>query len=129
MISRDRIAVATSRRYSPVVETHDDRRWAHRRSGIFPGYIIAENLQATVSCVARDMSSTGALLELIIDRYSIIATAEGLPNTFRLVLRRDNAEVDCHVAWRNERRLGVRFVGAMRMLPKKPVPIKLIKKR
>jgi hypothetical protein len=132
MITRDRInAVMRPSRYASLhaAAMHDERRWAQRRTGIMPGFILTDRLQAAVMCVVRDMSATGAQVELIIDRFSIISTAEGLPNTFRLVLRTDDADVECQVAWREERRLGVRFIGAMRHLPKKQKLKKPVKKR
>ncbi len=125
------MAVTRPSRYASLhaAAMYDERRWAQRRTGIMPGFILTDRLQAAVLCIVRDMSATGALVELIIDRYSIISTAEALPNTFRLVLRTDDAEVDCQVAWREERRIGVRFVGGLRHLPKKPPLKKPLKKR
>ena len=103
-----------------IAAENDERRWALRKSGIVPAYIISDSLGGPVSCVVRDISATGAKVELKIDRHSVIGSAEGLPKSFVMVLQREFVAVECHIAWRTERMLGVRFVSTMKHMPKQP---------
>jgi hypothetical protein len=38
-----------------------------------------------------------------------VVSSVGIPDHFTLVLRTDGLHVPCHVAWREERRIGVVF--------------------
>ena len=107
----------------------NEQRWAQRRSSLIPGYLFSDQLAASVNVVIRDMSSTGAKLELMLDRFSIIGSSEGLPNNFSMFIRRDDTIVECTVAWREPRFIGVRFIGHLRHVPKRYPPAKLIKSR
>jgi hypothetical protein len=98
-------------------ELADEQRWSSRKSTVLAGTIISDQLPGTVSCVVRDLSSTGALIELRAAKTGVIANASGLPDTFALVLLRDNSEVRCEVAWRQPASIGVRFLGAFKQVP------------
>lgn len=98
----------------------EEQRWAFRKTGLFAAFIVSDRLQGTVGCLVRDMSATGARIVLQADRNSLIASAAGLPNTFKLILDYYQIEVDCEIAWRSDRALGVRFLSNMKQLPKKP---------
>ena len=104
----------------------DERRWANRRSSTLPGLVISDRLQASVACVVRDLSATGAQINLKITSASLISNADGLPQTLVLFLIRENAEVNCEIAWRRGNSAGVRFLSAIRTLPPRPVakPVK-----
>jgi hypothetical protein len=56
---------------------------------------------ASVDCIIRNMSDTGACLE--------VETPAGIPNDFTLLIRPEIIKRSCHVVWRKERRIGVRF--------------------
>ena len=88
-------------------ELDDERRVALRKSSILPGHIISDRLQGTVPCVVRDLSATGARLVLQPDRNSVVASAEALPATFKLLIERENVEIDCQLQWARERAAGV----------------------
>ncbi|NOT69894.1 MAG: hypothetical protein HOP09_01035 [Hyphomicrobium sp.] len=104
----------------------DERRWALRRASVLAGKIISDKLQGQVGCVVRDLSATGALIELRPSKDCAISSPAGLPDTFALILVRDNSEVSCKLAWRRDKTVGVRFMGAFRMLPQRPKqPVKL----
>jgi hypothetical protein len=62
---------------------------------------ISFDRAASIDCVVRNISETGACLE--------IETPVGIPNDFTLVISKDNLARSCHVAWRSARRIGVRF--------------------
>jgi hypothetical protein len=53
------------------------------------------------SCAVRDLSNTGAALD--------VPHAVALPHEFHLVLETDQARRHCRVIWRKENRLGVEF--------------------
>jgi hypothetical protein len=103
-------------------ELADEQRWSNRRSTVLAGNIISDQLQGIVSCVVRDLSSSGALIELRAAKTGVIANASGLPDTFALVLLRDNSEVRCEVAWRKPTSIGVRFLGAFKQVPARAKP-------
>jgi len=62
---------------------------------------IAFNRAGGVSCMVRNMSPTGALLE--------VESQLGTPDRFTLVIESDHLQRQCHVAWRKNKRLGVAF--------------------
>jgi len=54
-----------------------------------------------IDCVIRNISDTGAALE--------VTSPVGIPETFNLVISGDHTTRPCQVAWRKERRIGVKF--------------------
>ncbi|MEQ1710839.1 MAG: PilZ domain-containing protein [Hyphomicrobium sp.] len=117
----DRIAAITARAAaSRVSAATDERRWALRKSSILSASIISDRLQGTVPCVIRDLSATGAKIALQAQRSSVIGSPSALPPTFKMLLDREQIEVDCELQWTSEREAGVRFLSSMRHLPQKP---------
>ena len=57
---------------------------------------------AGIDCVIRNMSATGALLE--------VENPVGIPDKFTLVSMPENMKRRCQVVWRKSKRIGVRFV-------------------
>jgi hypothetical protein len=73
---------------------------------IAPRYRIAkaaaiEFIGGPVSCVVRDISTTGAALE--------VPSQIGIPAQFTLVLPDEGLHLPCQVVWRREFRIGVAF--------------------
>lgn len=118
---KERIAAHTAKRAVVALSASapDERRWGIRKSGIVPAFIISDRLQGTVVCIVRDVSATGARLILQLDRHCVVASATALPPTFKLLLDRENVEVDCALAWATDRSAGVRFMSSLRHLPVK----------
>ena len=56
---------------------------------------------ATIDCTVRDLSITGAALE--------VPNQIGIPAKFTLVVPGDGLHLHCHVVWRKEFRIGVTF--------------------
>lgn len=56
---------------------------------------------AAISCTVRNISATGALLE--------VESPLGIPERFILVVPADQISRPCRTIWKSERRLGVRF--------------------
>ncbi|MEQ1652179.1 MAG: PilZ domain-containing protein [Hyphomicrobium sp.] len=110
-------------------QLNDEQRWSSRKSTVLAGVIISDQIPGAVPCVVRDVSATGALIDLRSANSSVIASASGLPGTFALVLQRDNSEVRCEVAWRQQTTVGVRFISAFKTLPARAKPVKPAAKR
>jgi hypothetical protein len=54
-----------------------------------------------INCVVRDLSVTGAALE--------VPNRAGIPEKFLLVMQDDDLRLLCHIVWRKEYRIGVAF--------------------
>ncbi|MDE2379817.1 PilZ domain-containing protein [Bradyrhizobium sp.] len=54
-----------------------------------------------IDCTIRNFSDTGAALE--------VTSPVGIPDHFTLVVSADRKHRACHVVWRKERRIGVKF--------------------
>lgn len=121
MTLAERIAAITARAaVANAAPAADDRRWALRKSSILSGSIISDRLPGAVPCVIRDLSATGARIALPVQRSSMIGASSALPPSFKMLLDREQIEVDCQLQWTSEREAGVRFLSSMRHLPPKP---------
>jgi hypothetical protein len=114
---------ATTLPASVLDQLADERRWAQRKRSVIAGKIIGDRLQGSVGCVVRDLSATGAQLDLKFSKTSVISSVGQLPDQFILVLERERSEVQCVTAWRRGDSAGVRFVGGFRAMPKAPAPL------
>lgn len=85
----------------PAPENDDDKRRAPRLRTIKGASLVLPGSASTFSCVMRNLSETGALVEL--------PSTIGVPHT--VTLRTDDGllERPCTVAWRTETRLGLAF--------------------
>lgn len=117
-----RLAAVSNRPSNGVAraERTNERRWALRKSAINSGTIFSDGALGAIGCIVRDMSATGAKLELVPDRSSIVVTPAAVPGQFILFLEKDNIEVGCSVVWRSASGIGVRFISPMKLLPKRP---------
>lgn len=91
--------------------TVDERR-ADRRSSEFltAAYVIAEPPLRAISCLVRDLSSTGARLELERGMRARSKPATDLPSFVVLYLGPTKTEALCRIAWREGRHFGVKFL-------------------
>jgi hypothetical protein len=62
---------------------------------------MIEFIGGPVGCTVRDISLTGAALE--------VPSQIGIPAQFTLVIPNDGLHLPCHVVWRREFRIGVAF--------------------
>ena len=62
---------------------------------------IAFDRATGIDCVVRNVSNTGANLE--------VASPVGIPDVFTLIIPKDGVTRLCEIAWRSARRVGVRF--------------------
>jgi hypothetical protein len=79
----------------------DEHREAPRRRLLKAGRISFGGGAAAFDCTVRNLSETGAALE--------VASPVGIPERFTLVIEADHLRVPCRVVWRKERRIGVHF--------------------
>ena len=78
----------------------NEKREIQRRRTLKAGTIRVD-AKYTIDCLVRDLSNTGASLE--------IESPIGIPNRFTLVTKKDREHRSCHVIWWSPRRIGVRF--------------------
>lgn len=72
------------------------------RQRTFKGGSISFNHAAAIDCLIRNMSATGACLE--------ISSPIGIPDEFTLIIKPEYLKRSCQVAWRTSTRIGARFV-------------------
>lgn len=78
----------------------NERRSAARRRLLKPGTIAFGT--GGVSCLVRNLSQTGANLE--------VSNPIGIPELCALVIEADGFKRDCVIVWRKQTRIGVKFV-------------------
>ena len=100
-----------------------DKRFAPRRDSALPALIHFDSSTATIPCMVRNVSSTGARLELRENWYSRFLAPPDVNDHIRLVLRVDGMMYHCKVVRRGETELGVTFVAAPETVGK-PVEVK-----
>ena len=71
------------------------------RHRTFKGGSILFGSMASVDCLIRNLSQTGACLEL--------KEFVGVPDNFTLLIRPELLKRSCEVAWRSELKIGVMF--------------------
>lgn len=71
-----------------------------QRHRVLKGGTISFN-GAGISCMVRNLSDTGAALE--------VNSPVGIPPNFALVVDGDHVARPCHVVWRKEKRIGIAF--------------------
>jgi hypothetical protein len=77
----------------------DEQRKSQRRRAL-KGATIAFG-RAAIDCVVRNLSKTGACLEIV--------SPIGIPDEFTLVIPSDKVKQQCQVVWRTTQRIGVSF--------------------
>jgi len=77
----------------------EHRRSARRRT--IKGGSILFGPGAAIDCIVRNISKTGAALE--------VESPIGIPDTFTLLVKPEVTKRNCAVIWRSAKRIGVRF--------------------
>lgn len=93
----------------------DDRRFAQRKPRSLPAFLLSDRLTSAVPAVVRDLSSTGAKVEIVLGRDTPVSSADGLPANLTLYMVADNMDVDVTIAWRAGNFIGVRFTSMSRI--------------
>ncbi len=91
-----------------------ERRFAKRKAAATNALILSPDISVPITCMVRDISSTGARLELMKSAENPLGGRAKLPGTFTINLRLDRMEVDCAIVWRNGPFVGVRFLATPR---------------
>ncbi|MGL4395401.1 MAG: PilZ domain-containing protein [Hyphomicrobium sp.] len=95
-----------------------DDRFAPRRASATPAMLYMEGGVASVPCLIRDMSTTGARLELKPGWDNPFKSAASQANRVTLVVRLDRVMYECRIIRRSETELGVKFTAAPKPLTK-----------
>ncbi len=77
-----------------------EKRKASRHRVLKVGTIVLKS-GGGISCMVRNVSETGACLE--------VASQFGIPDGFTLTIENDHTQRLCRVAWRIDKRIGVAF--------------------
>ena len=88
----------------------DEARRTQRHRQLKNGIIVYNQQRASIGCVIRDISETGAKLRL--------NGAADLPHEFELVLLKERKIVPASLTWHNHPDCGVSFTGPMRPAPR-----------
>lgn len=91
-----------------------ERRFARRKSTATNAQIISADLNVPISCAVREISTTGARIELIASPENMLGGRAKLPASFTLKMHFDRMEVDCAIVWRRGALVGVRFLSTPR---------------
>jgi hypothetical protein len=89
---------ATKQQAAPLLDLQSNRAAARHRV-LKAGTI--EFRGGAIDCVVRNLSDTGAALE--------VASPLGIPQAFNLLISGDRTTYQCEVRWRKENRIGVAF--------------------
>jgi hypothetical protein len=81
-------------------ETNTEQRTSPRHR-VFKGGMLAFPDGGTVDCVVRNISSSGARVD--------VANPRGLPEAFILVIAADQFKRRCHPVWSHDKQIGVMF--------------------
>jgi hypothetical protein len=118
MTFQNRIATVTRKaQVSEETELEAQRRWAKRKPTQNSGQILFDGVTTPYACMVRDISSTGAKIEMTKNKYNPDGGSSFLPNQFSLTMPLDRTRVECQSMWRRGTLLGVRFLGAVTHLP------------
>jgi hypothetical protein len=79
----------------------NQKRVAPRHRTFKGGKIRFRALGASIDCVIRNLSETGACLQ--------VESQSGIPDTFELFTTEDRSVRTCRVVWRSANRIGVAF--------------------
>lgn len=91
----------------PMLPLFRDNRKATRRLINYSAWVQVDSGRKPIECLIRDMSDTGACLELT----PLIGP---LPQTFRLWLDKNgNVQRTCEIVWRRAYYVGVRFASRL----------------
>ena len=112
---------AHSHAYAPMshaAKVAGESRFAPRRSSNIPAQIYFDGTVSSVPCNIRDMSTTGAKLELRDGWDNPFKSEASTMERIKLVVRMDRVMYECRIVRRGENELGVKFVAAPKPMTK-----------
>lgn len=113
-----RTGLATRDRISAVEATAGENRFAPRRSSQTPALIYFDGMVESVPCLIRDMSTTGAKLQLRGGWDNPFKSSVSRLDRIKLVVRMDRVMYDCKIVRRGDGELGVKFMSAPKPITK-----------
>jgi hypothetical protein len=99
---------------------HGDQRFAPRRDSQTPARITFDGAMESVACLIRDMSTTGARLQLIEGADNPFLSKWANIDRIWLMVRSYRVMYDCKIVRRGESDLGVKFVSAPKAISRTP---------
>jgi hypothetical protein len=78
-----------------------EKRKVSRRRTLLSGTVVFNQHGSVITCVIKNLSDIGACIE--------VPSPTGIPDTFELSIEPGGRKEACQVAWRSEKRVGVRF--------------------
>ncbi len=103
---------------SPAAKLAGENRFAPRKGANIPAQIYFDGTVSSVPCLIRDMSTTGAKLELREGWDNPFKSEASEMSGIRLVVRQDRVMYDCKIVRRGETQLGVKFTSAPKPITK-----------
>ncbi|MGQ4272434.1 PilZ domain-containing protein [Terrihabitans sp. B22-R8] len=83
-------------------DNSENKRSSVRMRTLKGAQLIVANGFSSFDCIVRNMSAGGALVEL--------PSTIGIPSHVTLRMKDGSPERACHVAWRTDSRMGLRFL-------------------
>ena len=118
MTFQSRISTVTRKaQVNEDASLESQRRWAKRKPTHNSGQILFDGVTTPYACLVRDMSSTGAKIEMVRGKYNPDGGTDFLPNHFSLIMPLDRTRVECQSMWRRGSMVGARFLGAVTHMP------------
>jgi hypothetical protein len=93
-----------------------ENRRSRRQNVCIQAMIVSDRLDEPVACVIRNLSATGARIEIVKTERKPFTSEERIPDRFTLTFRLERTQVDCEVVWQNVNTFGLRFLS----LPRHP---------
>ncbi|MGQ0456237.1 MAG: PilZ domain-containing protein [Hyphomicrobium sp.] len=88
-----------------------DQRFAPRRKGQLPAQIYFDGAVECATCLVKDMSATGARLEMRTGWDNAFrASVDGVERA-QLIMRQDRVMYECKVVRKGETEIGVKFLS------------------
>jgi hypothetical protein len=114
-VRSDAVAVAPRRAGNALsraaMRSPQDKRMTVRKPQRFAeGFIWSDRMAASKACNIRDLSATGARIDLLNSGIK----AHTLSGVLTLYFPTEKREIDCQVAWRAGSSIGLKFMGSYR---------------
>lgn len=103
---------------SAIAAKAGESRFAPRRSSAIPAQIYFDGTATSVPCMIRDMSTTGAKLQLRDGWDNPFKSDKSEMERIKLVVRVDRVMYDCKIIRRSDSELGVKFLAAPKPMAK-----------
>ena len=99
--SRKSMAIGGAKRHRVTAMSETDEKRIAPRHRVLKQGRLAFDGGGAVDCMVRNMSNTGARVEVV--------NPVGLPGAFTLVIPSDKFTRRCHAVWSHDKRIGVAF--------------------